>query len=155
MKYIKFRERYIVSDTGLIWAIKKDGLKLKKQRITPKGYKTTNIDKVPLFVHRIVMEAFKGKSDLTVDHIDGNAQNNNLSNLEYVTQAENTRRMFERVGTAHLKNNFNGEIYGCKKLVYKGLKFNSINELARKMGLNRTTVKNRIKKGILNVEFEG
>ena len=47
MKYIKFRERYIVSDTGLIWAIKKDGLKLKKQRITPKGYKTTNIDKVP------------------------------------------------------------------------------------------------------------
>ncbi|QHJ81370.1 MAG: hypothetical protein [Bacteriophage sp.] len=30
MKYIKFREKYIVSDTGLIWAIKKDGLKLKK-----------------------------------------------------------------------------------------------------------------------------
>ena len=89
------------------------------------------------------------------DHLDGNAQNNNLSNLEYVTQAENTRRMFERVGTSHLKNNLNGEIYGCKKLVYKGLKFNSINELARKMGLNRKTVKNRIKKGILNVEFEG
>lgn len=35
------------------------------------------------------------------------------------------------------------------------IKFNSINELARKMGLNRNTVKNRIKKGILNVEFEG
>ena len=92
MKYIKFRERYIVSDTGLIWAIKKDGLKLKKQRITPKGYKTTNIDKVPLLVHRIVMEAFKGKSDLTVDHIDGNKLNNNLSNLEYVTAQENTKR---------------------------------------------------------------
>ena len=63
--------------------------------------------------------------------------------------------MFERVGTSHLKNNLNGERCGCKKLVYKGLKFNSINELARKMGLNRNTVKNRIKKGILNVEFEG
>lgn len=35
------------------------------------------------------------------------------------------------------------------------IKFNSINELARKMGLNKNTVKNRIKKGILNVEFEG
>ena len=75
--------------------------------------------------------------DKYIVYEDGNVQNNNLSNLEYVTQAENTRRMFERVGTAHLKNNFNGEIYGCKKLVYKGLKFNSINELARKMGLNR------------------
>ena len=92
MKYIKFRERYIVSDTGLIWAIKKDGLKLKKQHISPKGYKKTNIDKVPLLVHRIVMEAFKGKSDLTVDHIDGNKLNNNLSNLEYVTAQENTKR---------------------------------------------------------------
>lgn len=92
MKYIKFRERYIVSDTGLIWAIKKDGLKLKKQHISPKGYRKTNIDKVPLLVHRIVMEAFKGKSDLTVDHIDGNKLNNNLSNLEYVTAQENTKR---------------------------------------------------------------
>ena len=95
MKYIKFRERYIVSDTGLIWAIKKDGLKLKKQHISPKGYKKTNIDKVPLLVHRIVMEAFKGKSDLTVDHIDGNKLNNNLSNLEYVTAQENTKRAWD------------------------------------------------------------
>ena len=95
MKYIKFRERYIVSDTGLIWAIKKDGLKLKKQRITPKGYKTTNIDKVPLLVHRIVMEAFKGKSDLTVDHIDGNKSNNSLDNLEYVTIQENIKRAWD------------------------------------------------------------
>ena len=95
MKYIKFRERYIVSDTGLIWAIKKDGLKLKKQRITPKGYKTTNIDKVPLLVHRIVMEAFKGKSDLTVDHIDGNKLNNSLDNLEYVTIQENIKRAWD------------------------------------------------------------
>lgn len=95
MKYIKFRERYIVSDTGLIWAIKKDGLKLKKQHISPKGYKKTNIDEVPLLVHRIVMEAFKGKSDLTVDHIDGNKLNNNLSNLEYVTAQENTKRAWD------------------------------------------------------------
>lgn len=95
MKYIKFRERYIVSDTGLIWAIKKDGLKLKKQHISPKGYKKTNIDKVPLFVHRIVMEAFKGKSDLTVDHIDGNKLNNSLDNLEYVTIQENIKRAWD------------------------------------------------------------
>ena len=101
MKYIKFRERYIVSDTGLIWDIKKDGLKLKKQRITPKGYKTTNIDKVPLLVHRIVMEAFKGKSDLTVDHIDGNKLNNSLDNLEYVTIQENIKRAWDNAANGN------------------------------------------------------
>ena len=126
-----------------------------KPTLQKNGYCKIYICNKNTWLHRFIMEAFNGKSDLTVDHIDGNKENNNLSNLEYVTQAENTRRMFERVGTAHLKDNFNGEIYGCKKLVYKGLKFNSINELARKMGLSRTTVKNRIKKGILNVEFEG
>lgn len=120
MKYIKFREKYIVSDTGLIWAIKKDGLKLKKQHITPKGYRKTNIDKVPLLVHRIVMEAFKGKSDLTVDHIDGNKLNNSLDNLEYVTQAENVKRAW-RNGVHDKRKVFkiaflyNGSIYENKE----------------------------------------
>ena len=45
-----------------------------------------------MLVHRIVMEAFKGKSDLTVDHIDGNKLNNSLDNLEYVTIQENVKR---------------------------------------------------------------
>ena len=154
MRYKKI-DTVIVLENGKVYRELKDRCRLIKGTLRNNGYLQLTIKNKTIKVHRLVIEAFKGKSDLTVDHIDGNVQNNNLSNLEYVTQAENTRRMFERVGTAHLKNNFNGEIYGCKKLVYKGLKFNSINELARKMGLNRKTVKNRIKKGILNVEFEG
>lgn len=43
-------------------------------------------------VHRLVLECFLGGSDMHVDHIDGNKQNNKLSNLEYVTLKENTRR---------------------------------------------------------------
>ena len=154
MRYKKI-DTVIVLENGKVYRELKDRCRLIKGTLRNNGYLQLTIKNKTIKVHRLVIEAFKGKSDLTVDHIDGNPQNNNLSNLEYVTQAENTRRMFERVGTAHLKDNFNGEIYGCKKLVYKGLKFNSINELARKMGLSRTTVKNRIKKGILNVEFEG
>jgi hypothetical protein len=153
MRSVTYKDKYIVYEDGNVYSLSKN--KMMKPTLQKNGYCKIYICNKNTWLHRFIMEAFNGKSDLTVDHIDGNAQNNNLSNLEYVTQAENTRRMFERVGTAHLKNNFNGEIYGCKKLVYKGLKFNSINELARKMGLNRNTVKNRIKKGILNVEFEG
>ena len=153
MRSVTYKDKYIVYEDGNVYSLSKN--KMMKPTLQKNGYYKIYIFNKNTRLHRFIMEAFHGKSDLTVDHIDGNPQNNNLSNLEYVTQAENTRRMFERVGTAHLKNNFNGEIYGCKKLVYKGLKFNSINELARKMGLNRKTVKNRIKKGILNVEFEG
>lgn len=45
-------------------------------------------------VHRLVATAFIGvrPPGHSVDHIDGNKLNNKLSNLEYVTTQENTRR---------------------------------------------------------------
>lgn len=42
-------------------------------------------------VHRVIMMAFYGESKLTVNHIDGNKQNNNLSNLEYMTSSEQNK----------------------------------------------------------------
>lgn len=38
------------------------------------------------------MEAFKGESELTVDHLNRNKKDNRLCNLEYVTSGENTKR---------------------------------------------------------------
>lgn len=42
-------------------------------------------------IHRAVMMAFHGVSDLVVNHIDGDKTNNTLENLEYCTQQENAR----------------------------------------------------------------
>lgn len=42
------------------------------------------------FVHRLVMLAFCGQSDLSVDHINGDKSDNRLSNLRYCTLRENT-----------------------------------------------------------------
>ena len=52
-------------------------------------------------VHVLVMAAFKPVNkrpgydkDFTIDHIDGNKTNNNLDNLEWVTQSENQLRAY-------------------------------------------------------------
>lgn len=49
-----------------------------------------NIRKTKL-VHRLVMEAFCGSSDLEVNHKDTDKTNNQLPNLEYVTSQDNKR----------------------------------------------------------------
>lgn len=71
-------------------------IKESKQTLNTCGYMTVNLCKNGKSntkrVHRLVAEAFLGESNLQIDHIDGNKQNNNLSNLEYVTPKENTNR---------------------------------------------------------------
>lgn len=42
-------------------------------------------------VHRLVMEAFCGASELTVNHINEDKADNRLCNLEYMTTGENVR----------------------------------------------------------------
>ena len=46
-------------------------------------------------IHRLVAKAFLGESDLSVDHLNENKQDNRLSNLEYVSNAENSNRYYD------------------------------------------------------------
>lgn len=45
-------------------------------------------------LHRVVCEVFNGKSNLEVNHIDGNKSNNHSTNLEWVTRSENLKHAF-------------------------------------------------------------
>lgn len=47
-------------------------------------------------VHRLVMLAFSGKSDLQVNHINEIKTDNRLENLEYVTNKQNSRYSFQK-----------------------------------------------------------
>ena len=49
------------------------------------GKKTSHL------VHRLVADTFLGESDLQVNHIDGNKENNSVTNLERVTAALNIK----------------------------------------------------------------
>ena len=53
-------------------------------------YLAVVLNKKIIYVHRLVLETFKPEGkDLTVDHIDHNQRNNHLSNLRWLTKAEN------------------------------------------------------------------
>ena len=67
-----------------------------KQTLNTWGYMTVNLCKNGKSntkrVHRLVAVAFLGESNLQIDHINGNKQDNRLVNLQYVTPKENTNR---------------------------------------------------------------
>lgn len=63
------------------------------------GYIRVQIQGKRYFVHNLVASAFlkqPGKEFNIVDHWDGNTLNNNVYNLEFVSQSENMKRWHER-----------------------------------------------------------
>lgn len=50
-------------------------------------------------VHRLVMEVFRGPSDLQVNHINGLKTDNRLENLEYVTASQNQQHSIHTIKT--------------------------------------------------------
>lgn len=48
------------------------------------------------YVARLVASAFYGKSDLTINHINGNPLDNRIENLEWCSLEENIRKGFEQ-----------------------------------------------------------
>lgn len=56
------------------------------------GYRCGGVHKKPLLAHRVIWAMVHGRwPDGQIDHIDGNRQNNRLSNLREVPLADNAR----------------------------------------------------------------
>lgn len=102
-----YEDLYMISNTGLVKRIKFINGKhnfaqerLLKPILNKDGYMFVRLCKDGKTknkrIHKLVVSAFLGESDLQVDHIDGNKQNNRLDNLEYVTPKENTNRAWNK-----------------------------------------------------------
>lgn len=87
---------YEVSNTGKVRRIKDQ--KIMAQWKNKWGYmlvSVSNEERKSYQVHRLIAEAFIGKNEKQVNHIDGNKTNNNIENLEYCTASENNKHAFE------------------------------------------------------------
>lgn len=91
-KHPRYRD-YLISDTGLVKRIKTN-MVLKPWRVSH-GYERVEVYRNGKYnseyVHRLVAETFLPRHPLRneVNHIDGSKDNNNVSNLEWVTRKEN------------------------------------------------------------------
>lgn len=105
-----------------------------KQGTHNKGYKRISLSDIngnqkSFYTHRLVAFHFIGDSDLYVDHIDGNKENNNISNLRYVTNSQNLtfRNTDTKYKTKHPYVYFDAQRNQYR--VYKfGKRFNDFNE---------------------------
>jgi len=105
-----FEGLYQITSDGIVLALErkvkmpKGGFKViekhyPKLTITHKGYlKVMLTNKKGIrkgkFVHRLVALNFISESELQVNHKDLNKQNNNVDNLEFVTQSQNMKHRF-------------------------------------------------------------
>ena len=89
---------YEVSDEGRIRNIKTG--RIMKSSVNSRGYSQvclrSNKQQYTKRVHRLVADAFhdKDRNDLDVNHIDGNKQNNKMSNLEFCSRKENIEHAY-------------------------------------------------------------
>lgn len=112
IRYADYNEDYYVSSDGRIFSrdrvvlVKKYGFgnyrehsvsgKELDQTLLGEGYKSVNINGKRTMVHRVIAIAFLGnKKGFVVNHIDGNKENNNIENLEFVTNSENIKHAWE------------------------------------------------------------
>lgn len=83
-------ERYLVTTSGDIYDTTSESYMLLTKNKS--GYLVVGIDGTTYRVHRLVAETYiqKPSEDCTqVNHIDGNKENNDVSNLEWVTPGQN------------------------------------------------------------------
>lgn len=116
---------------GITW---KEGGKIRKVSYV-RGYTHVilRIDRqrVTRQVHRIVMDTFRGESELQVNHINGVRDDNRLENLEYVTPSQNVRHSVEKFGTYRGEKHPNSkltedDVKKIRALIAKGFTNNEI-----------------------------
>jgi hypothetical protein len=124
--------------------------KILKPHLDSDGYLRITVTNEGLrksyFVHRLVALAFIPNSENkpTVNHIDGIKTNNNVSNLEWATHKEQKIHAIKHnLCDANIEGLKQANTKKSIKIVYNGIKYNSIKEASRKTGICEWSIKRK------------
>ena len=131
-------EDYEITREGQI--INKTNGHILKPQPNAKGYLRVSISKKLVFVHRLVAEKYvPNPNNLPqVNHIDGNKLNNNIDNLEWCTNSENTQHGYDN----HLYK-FKSRCHAVNVYTKQGdflKQYKSIRNMCDELHINRKTV---------------
>ena len=135
---------YVVSDTGEVYNGKRMNHGPLSTWIDNVGYEMVVLHKNNkrhyCRVHRLVAITFIPNPDNKpqVNHIDGNKTNNNVSNLEWIDNAENTQHGYDM--GAYPKSRQVSVVAIDKDDTKKRFQFPSIRSMCKALLLNRKTV---------------
>ena len=143
---------YQVSTLGRVFSMKRDKiLKPYKSR----GYclvdlGTRKIKRCAVYVHRLVAETFipNPENKEEVNHKNSRRDDNRVENLEWVTPKENVRHSYEFGFARFRNNNRDKQREACSQpivCVETGIKYDSISDASRKLGLHKPNIARCVK----------
>lgn len=147
---VGYEEHYSVSSDGEVFS-HRAGRKLKPLVQPKTGYAMVwfSVDglRERRSIHRVVAASWIGPAPdgHHVDHIDGNRLHNAVSNLRYLTPAENNRATAARGATARGERNgqsklTDAQVAEIRRAKLSGGRYWGANQLAEKFGVTRCQV---------------
>lgn len=135
-KKIKNYHYYKISNYGRIISYRYKKPRFLKIQKCNNGYERVvlynNSGNKRFLVHRLVLETFKSKSKLEVNHIDCNRSNNRLDNLEYCTRLHNIRHKYKNSNNHNLQKFTESQVVEIRNL----RKRKSLKYISEKFGVS-------------------
>ncbi len=143
-------ERYLIQENGLVFDTKRN--RIISSWTDTVGYKQVYLigrdnKKHSKRIHRLLACAFiqNPKNLPQVNHKDGNKLNNNLENLEWVSNSENTQHGYNNnLYRFHTRSYIINVYTKPNHIFYK--QYSSIRSMCRELNINRKTVTMILKK---------